>query len=306
MSTPFVQQPNLTAIALGYKNAQFIADQVSPRTPVGATNFKWTEFEAKDTFTIPNTLVGRKSRPNEVEFSAKENTDSVVDWGLEDPIPNADIEEARNNPAIDPQGRATMKLSELIALSREKRVADMVMNAGSYNHTETLSGTDKWNDPGSNLIEQISDALDTPLVRPNSLILGQKEATAMRRNASLVKAFNGSTGDVGMVPWEFIRELFEIENIMVGASRYNTANKGQDMSLSRLWSGGASLLYINPIAALRDDVTFSLTAEHGERVAMTREDSDIGLRGGVRVRVGESVKEVLVAKEAGYYFNGVL
>ena len=36
---------------------------------------------------------------------------------------------------------------------------------------------------------------------------------------------------------------------------------------------------------------------------MTRED--IGLRGGVRVRVGESVKEVLVA-EAGYYFNSVL
>src|SRR5690554_1952957 len=306
MPAPFVEQQRLTAIALGFKNEQFIADQVMPRVPVGAANFKWTEFDAKDTFTIPNSLVGRKSRPNEVEFGATEHTSSVVDFGLEDAIPNSDIEEAKNNPAIDPEGRAAMKLTELILLGREKRVADMVMNVNNYNHSETLAGTDKWNDAGSNLIEQISDALDTPLVRPNTLVLGRAEATAMRRNASLVKAFNGSTGDTGMVPWEFIREMFELQNIIVGAGRYNTANKGQDMSIARLWSGGAALLYINPVAALRDDVTFGLTAEHGERVAATREDGDIGLRGGIRVRVGESVKEVLISKEAGFFFNAVL
>ncbi|EKE79715.1 hypothetical protein [Idiomarina xiamenensis] len=306
MSAPFVPQQRLTAIALGFKNAQFIADQVMPRTPVGSANFKWTEFRAKDTFTIPDSLVGRKSRPNEVEFGATEHTDSVVDFGLEDPIPNADIDEAKNNPAIDPEGRAAMKLAELIALGREKRVADKVMNVNNYNHSETLSGTDKWNAPESNLIEQISDAMDTPLVRPNTLVLGRTEATAMRRNLSLVKAFNGTNGDSGMVPWEFIRELFELENIIIGAARYNTANKGQDMSIERLWSGGASLLYINPIAALKDDVTFGMTAEHGERVAWTKPDENIGLRGGVRVRVGESVKEVVISKEAGFYFNAVL
>ncbi len=81
---PFPMDPKLTAIAIAYRNPDIalIADQVLPRTPTEAS-FKWLRYALADGFTVPDTKVGRKSTPNEVEFSATEVIDNVVDWGLD-------------------------------------------------------------------------------------------------------------------------------------------------------------------------------------------------------------------------------
>ncbi len=309
MANPFIPDERLTAIALGFKNGGFIADAVAPRMDTGGTStFKWTEYTPEDTFTIPNTLVGRKGKPNEVEFSATQKDDSVVDFGLSDAIPYEDVLKAQTHPAFDPEGRAAMKLSELVALDREKRVAERVMNASNYNHSEVVTGTDKWTDPNSKPIDQITDALQVPLVTPNTLVLGRNEAWALRKNPQIIRAFNGTTGSDGLVPLEFIREMFDLDEIIVGTSRYNSARKGQPMSLTQLWSGGASLIYKKPAAQLQDDITFMLTAEWGGKVASRKEldAGELGLRGGVKITVGDSVKEVLISKEAGYFLQGVV
>ena len=306
--TPFVPNEHLTAIALGFKNAQFIADLVAPRVEVFEETFKWTEYNTQDTFTIPNTMVGRKSRTNEVEFGATEHDDSVVDYGLSDVIPQADIKKAESHPAFDPKGRATMKLSELVSLGREKRVADFVMTAANYNHSEAVTSGDKWTDAGADVISQLGDALNTPLVRPNTMILGHEEAWALRKNKQLVKAIKGSEHGEGLVSLAAIAEMFELERILVGASRHNVKNPGQPMELQRLWQGGAALHYIKSAAQLKDDVTFMLTAGYQGKVAHEKmlEPGEVGIRGGVRVTVGDSVKEVPISKEAGYFLQGVI
>lgn len=306
--TPFVVDPKLTAIAIGYRNAQFIADLVAPRVQVPTEQFKWTEFESKDVFTIPNTLVGRKGRPNTVEFSATEKDGSVVDYGLSDEIPQSDIDAAQGNPAFDPEGRATTKLTELVGLAREKRVADIVMKAASYVHSESITGTDKWTDTASDPISQITDAINTPMVTPNVMVLGRMEALALRKNPQIVRAYNGTTGSDGLVPMSFIQQLFELDQIIIGASRYNTANKGKDMSLSSLWSGGVALLYRKDAAQLKDDVTFIITPEWQGKVAYRKvmEPGDLGLRGGVKITVGDTVNELVIANEAGYFLEGVI
>ncbi|MGL4938432.1 hypothetical protein [Shewanella sp.] len=309
MANPFVPDSRLTAIALGFRNAGFIADLVAPRVDVPTASFRWTEYKAEDTFTIPNTLVGRKGIPGKVEFSSSEKTDSVVDYGLSDDIPQEDIDKAAGHPSFyDPEGRAAMKLAELVALDREKRVSSLVMAAGSYDNKEVITGTDKWTDAASKPIEQITDAMASLLVTPNLLVLGKLEALALRRNAQILKAFHGNTSTDGLVPLEFIRELFGLERIMVGESRYNTARNGQPMALSNLWGGGVSLIYTKPAAQLQDDITFLLTAQWQGRVATRniKPAGQLGLRGGVEVVVGESVKEVLVSKASGYLLQGVV
>ncbi|MDO6575684.1 hypothetical protein [Staphylococcus pasteuri_A] len=39
---------------------------------------------------------------------------------------------------------------------------------------------------------------------------------------------------------------------------------------------------------------------------MTRQDDNIGLRGGVRVRVGESVNEQIVCDDVAYFLENVV
>lgn len=104
---PFVVDPVLTAIAVGYRNpaAALIADLVLPRVPVSAEKFKWTEYPLEEAFNVPDAKVGRRGRVQQLEFGGTDKTDSTDDYGLESPIPNSDIEAATIARA---EGRSTL------------------------------------------------------------------------------------------------------------------------------------------------------------------------------------------------------
>ena len=83
----FQINPALTAIAIAYRNRRLIADEVLPRVGVGKQEFKYRKYDLSEGFTVPNSRVSRTSRPNQVEFSAKELTDSTEDFALDAPVP---------------------------------------------------------------------------------------------------------------------------------------------------------------------------------------------------------------------------
>ena len=92
--TPFVVQARLTALAMTYVNEAFIADRVLPRLGVDSEQFKYSKYTLGDGFTIPDTRVGRKSTPNEIDWTATETADFTFAYGLQDRIPRADIRKA--------------------------------------------------------------------------------------------------------------------------------------------------------------------------------------------------------------------
>jgi len=306
-NAPFKTDPVRTAIALSYSNSEYIGDRVLPRIGVGAREYKYTVYNKKDRFTVPNTSVGRKGRVNEIEFGATELSGMVSDYGLEDPIPQADIDAARNTD-IDPISDATENLSDLIMLDREVRVARLVHTKANYTSKDTISGNDQWNDSAgtSDPIEQITEGLETPIIRPNTMVINGLASLALRRNPAILKAYNGAVGSSGIVPMSFIKELFELDEILVGRAKNNTANVGQDMTLSEVWGNHCALIYLNPQARPNRGITFGWTAQYKGRVAGTFEDRNIGLEGGTRVRVGEMVEERIVAKDAAYFLENVV
>lgn len=313
MNFPFQPAPQYTAIALAYQNKELIADQVLPRTEVTAREFKWDLRTKAESFTVPSTLVGRKGQPNEVEFTAVEQTSSVVDYGLQFLVPNEDIEAARSKPGLDPLGTHTEGTTNLILLDREKRVADLVFAAATYptGNKVTLSGTSQWSDfNNSDPVAAIMSAAEGMLMRPNTLVLGSQTAFQLRRHPKIIAAAfptGGNAAQGGVASWQAIADLLEVERILIGRAWINTAKPGQTPTMVRLWGKHAALLRISPMARVRgDDISFGMTAEYGTRVAYTRPDPDIGLRGGVRGKVGESVKELITAPDCGYFFENAV
>jgi hypothetical protein len=315
---PFVIQPYLTSVTLAYRNEALIADAVLPRIPVESPIFKYSIYNKGDAFTVPDTLVARKGKVNEIDWGATEVTSQVEDHGLEDPIPFRDILAAEGVPStpINPEARSTELLSDLIALDREKRAAALVFNPASYatGNTEDLSvdaGLTQFSNytlaAGSSPIPLITAAMDGMLMRPNTLVLGRQVATALAQNPWIIKAFNANLGDSGIVPMEFIKMLFGLKDIFVGEGWINTSKKGKAPTMARVWGKSAALIRIDPLVqSTVGGVTFGFTAEWGTRVAGTQQDPDIGLRGGTRVRVGESLKEVIVATDAGFLFENAI
>lgn len=301
---PFPINPALTSIALAYGNEKFIADAVLPRTPVGAMEFKYTKYSLGDSFTIPNTKVGRKGKPGEVEFGADEATASVEDYGLELPVPHRDIEAAAGR--FDPLGRGTELLTELVQLDREKRVADMVFATATYG-ANTAAAAKKYTDATSDPVKEVMSILDGMVMRPNVGVIGRAGYTALVQHPKIIAAYN-RTGEAGYgkVPLKFIADLFELDEILVGEGWYNSAKPGKTPTMVRLWGASLALMVRNKNVSTVGGVSFGYTAEWGNRVAGNWDDKDIGLRGGVRVRVGESVKELVIASDLGYLLTAVV
>jgi hypothetical protein len=306
--TPFPIDPVMTSIVIAYRNSKLIADEVLPRQPVGKVEFKWLKHKLSEGFTIPNTLVGRKGQPNKVSFSATEETDSCSDYGLEDSIPQSDIDNAPAN--YNPKNRSAEGLMDLVLLDREVRTSDLVFNADSYatGYKTALSGSDQLNDfVASDPIALFMDSLDSMIMRGNIAVMGRAVFSKLAVHPKIVKAVHGNAGDAGIATKRQIAELFELEDILVGEAYLNTAKKGEDVALSRVWGKHIALLYRDRMAGPNNNrMSFGFTAQYGRRVAGSEPDSKIGLRGGQRIVVGETVKEVITADMLGYFIQNAV
>ena len=167
-TTAFAVNPQLTAIAMAYRNQaiSFIADEVLPRVQT-AKKFNYSVYDVGQGYSVPNTLVGRASEPAQVDFTGTAITDEVLDYGLDDLLPLDEVEAFASMPKpasggpMSPQEASTMYLQGLILLDREVRVAARVFNTASYAGTNvaTLSGTSQWSDyVNSNPLAVIPDA----------------------------------------------------------------------------------------------------------------------------------------------------
>lgn len=304
---PFPVDARLTAIALAYRNPDIalIADDVLPRTPTDA-EFKWMKYDLAQGYSVPDTKVGRKSAPNEVEFNATEQTDKTDDHGLDDLVPNTDIND--DNQGVDPLGSSTMYLTGLVRLAREIRAAGVVFNTASYvaANRQTLAGASQWSHVDSNPVDAILAALDVPVMRPNVATFGQATWTKLRQHQKLVQAIKGTAQGAGAVSRQEFIDFFELQALYIGAGFVNTAKKGQAATMGRCWGKHAAFTYRDRAAGPQAGVTFGFTANHGDLKAIQIPEPKVGVEGSVRVRVYERVKEVVCAPDVGYYFQNAV
>ena len=310
VTTPFPVNPVLTGVALAYANGRMIADEVSPRRPVGGEQFKYYKHLLGDAMTVPDTTVGRKSMPTEVEFALEEVDASTVDYGLDDVVPNKDIETAKLIPGFDPLNTATENLTDILVLSREVRVAGTIFNTANYNAANklTLAGTDRWDDyDHSDPIDDHKAALDACVIRPTVAVYGRKTWSKLCSHPKILAAVGKLNTGGGIARRQEVADLFELDEILVGESWVNIAKPGQAVNRARVWGNHASLLVRDKLADFQNKrPTFSVTAQWGGRIAGSLPEPKIGLRGSVRVRVGESVRELVIADDLGFMFENAV
>ncbi len=302
---PFPVQADRVAIAIAYRNKRYIAGAVLPPVPVARVEFSYSRFDLSQGFTVPNTLAGRRSRPNEITFDATEEKGATQDYALDDPIPSIDIDNAPQN--YDPIAHAVMMMTDLILLNREMRVAAKVFNSITYpaSNKVQLSGTSQWSDyTNSDPIGDIENGINKLIIRPNVLVLGRDTYGKLKSHPRVVKALHGPLSEEGFAKRQELAELFELDQVLVGESWLNVAKKGHSAVMQQVWGPHAALLYLDPqLKSARGGATFGFSAEYGIRLAGSTPDKDIGMRGGQRVRVGESVAEVIACPDLGYFIQ---
>lgn len=314
---PFQADPVLTALAISYRNPAmaYVADDFLPRTPVPGERFGWTRFPVGQSVTVPETRVGRTGKPTRIEFQSTRETSEVMDYGLDTPIPQTDVNQAAALRAqgltiVNPTQVATNTLSDLILVDREVRAAAIGQNPANYapGNAITLPPASMFDDyQNSDPIKTIQGAIKSHRFYPyNTMTMGYSTFVALQSHPKIVNAVKGNVTGSGIVSREELRQLFSMDKLLVGMAIVNTARPGQAPVLTRVWGQVLALTYVNPGANVDNPTTFGLTAEFGTRIAGTLPDPDIGVRGGIRVRVGEQVRELVTAPDAGYLIQGTV
>lgn len=317
MAAEFSVDASLTSIAIAYRNKALIGDMILPRVPVNTKAFEYGVMNASQNITIIDTNVGRRSKPNEVDYTMQTTVAKCEDQALDAPVPYNDIEEyqaalARGTTAPrDIDGQKVEQVQNIIDLRREKRVADLVYGAANYGsgNKATLSGTSQWSDfTNSDPLTAMLNVLDAMYWRPNSLVMGNDVWAKLRLHPKVSAALypQGGNASVATAPVQDtsgLAAVLGIQNVYIGQSFLNTAKPGQAISNARVW-GKHALFFTkdDSIRTTEGGITLGVTAEFGPRIAGRIMDPDMGMRGGYRVRSGECVKEVLLCPDTAYLF----
>lgn len=315
----FPRDPYLTAIAIAYRNdaAKLIADGVFPRSGVGKVTFGYTSYPDGQSYTVPDTQVGERSQLPEVTLKGTPQTAKVVDQGLRMFLTADDISQAPKT--VDPRGKATEFLTDLVLLGREVRAASLAFDPLQYDadHKVDLSaninakgaGYYQWDqDPSthadSNPVTFMAEYIENATVRPNVVVFGHRPWLKFSTHPKVVSAALGNSGNSGRATRERVAELLEVDEVLVGRAFVNIVKPGKTPVVARTWGNHALAFYRDLSVTTAGGITFGLTAEFGTRIAGSKA-ADIGLRGGQEIRSGESVKEIIIAPKACMFFQNV-
>ena len=313
-AAPFETQRQYTNVAMAVMVPGTIADEVCPRIP-SPYKFAFTKMDQGDRLSAPDSRASRAGRVGEIEFGSTDQQDSTEDWALACPVPSRDVEEARaQRLPYDPLAEATDALAMVMKINREIRVAKLVQTPANYptGKKVTLVGNSQWSSNSSDPQTAILDAMDAPLVRPNTLVMGQQVWTKLRQHPKIVEAINmsGAGDDArGAVAARQVAELFELEHVLIGRAQYQTANRGQNEAFSYIWGKHAALLHINrSLSGMRSMMpSFCFTAEAMPMEVGTFMDTMRGIgQGTTFVKASESCKELVSWSDAGYLWQNAV
>lgn len=307
---PFQSTPEQLAVAIGYKNAELIADKLMPRARVAKQKFKWHEFNERDGFGATDDKIGRKSAPNQLSFGSKERVGETQDRGYTTIIPFNDEKDIAGDGLPRIVNRSTQLITRTIHNRREARVSDIVTSADNYTHKVDVATAKRFSNVEYNPIPEMIEYLNTPIMRPNTAVFGQKAWSSFRTNPFVVSAALGNSGQAGAASREAVRDLLEVRDVLVGSAFVDVAKPGpgKKAQLQRIWGPHAAFLYLDDLGGDEDQevLTWGFTAQYENWVTGSRELPGIGLRGATEVKCGESVEEIVAAKGAGFLMRNVI
>jgi hypothetical protein len=295
----------LSNLSIKYRNSDMIWPEVLPVIKVNKRSDKFTKYNKEDSFREVNDAIGPKSDANEVDWGVSTDNYSVKDHALADYVPIEEIENA--DTPISPEVDTNDFLNMVLDVNQEKRVAAVVFAAATYptGNKVQLSGTGQWGGSADAPINDILTAIETCFMRANTLVFGVDAWLKFRQLPEIldaVKAVAGASLKGGMASASEVAQLFEVERVIVGRSRYITSKEGQPTTYARLWGKHCAALHVLQSPGIKS-VTFGATFSEQLRMTQRAFDAKKGVKGAHYIKTGWNSDEKIIASDLGYFIQ---
>lgn len=243
--------PVLTNLAVGYKNAEFVAEKIFPQVYTDTEGVQvpvfgkgsFVEYDTKRAVGAASNVITLDS-PNYLPVVLEEHDLSVgVDYR----------EKAESK--FDEQAKATRRATKGVQLRQEIETATLLQNKSVYQsgHSKDLASATQWSADSSNPLMDIETARETVRaacgVRPGVLVVGASVLSALKRHPELIKAL-GANERKTLLTVDQLKNLLELDDIIVGqAVSAPAANK----ATKDVWGKFASLIVRPPLVSDGND-----------------------------------------------------
>lgn len=299
-------QPELTGIALAYRNENCIADKVLPKVQVGKLSFQYRKFDKGTFLTLEDTKVGEKGMPQRIETKARLITDTLDEHALEDVIAVSRKNEIEKD-SLNSSEILTAQLTDCLKLRREVELANIMTNTANYEgNFKSLSSSEKISSSSSDAAKIIMSAMDAVLKKPNKMVLSRRAFTALRQNPSILAGVNKNSSTQGVASLEGIKDLFDLDEILIGESVANTSKKKDALNIQACWQNDIVLLHVDKNATNKYGVSFGYNAFKDDITIMSYFDGRIGSQGAEVYKAYMSEKYIISCPECGYLLKDVI
>ncbi len=316
---PYLFDPNdahinqaLSDISIKYKNEDTIWRDVMPVVPVGKLSDRYYVWDEGTDFNQADDTMSANGNADEILMEYADDSYSCRPYALAGWVPVELIENA--DDALKPLSAMLENIRTQLENRQEVRVANLAFTNANYavGFRATLSGTSQWSDyTNSDPINALLNAMDIPLQRPNTLVLGAETWRVLRQHPKVVASvfpMGGQATRGGVITETGLQALLGsegIEKVVIGRRRVNTANIGQTPTLARAWGKHASLIYTSPRPSL-ESASFGYTFAESISAPVRDFDKKRGQKGSEYVKDGWNVDVKITAQKSGYFFENAV
>lgn len=222
----------------------YIASRVMPVFEASAASGKFGKLRLEDLIARSGMKTSRAPGGgyNRDEHKFTDASFATDEHGHEVPV---DRREAKLYKSyFDAEMVATKKAYETVLSSQEQRVADLLFNATTFASQKSTVSTE-WSTaatatPISDVETAVNAVADRTGIWPNALVINRKVFRNLRNVAEIIDRVNssgaGSPSKPSDITTAMLAQVFDLDYILVAGNYKNTADKGQNASLSQIWS----------------------------------------------------------------------
>lgn len=303
-----------------YRNNEMIAGAIMPVIKVGKRSDKVASVPfGTGMSNVDTKLAGqRATMPPELDWSVtSRGTYLVEDYGLVSFIPSDSVTNA--DAPFEVRQTTAEVLGDTLDLGQELIVKTVVTTTGSYASgysTTIASASAQWDNSNSDPADAMRSYRKKILKAPGTklvCVLGHDVFIALQKHPKVIAAFYGraSTGEgatPSVIAEKQLAVLFNVDEVVVGRAKYNSANDGQTVSMADIWSNMAAILTVqtrpSPVR----------TNGFGYQFRYNNEAMDVqfipwligGVRGGEYCKVTHSTQAFVTSPYSGYLVLNVL
>lgn len=243
----------LTSISVKYMQdtSAFIADKVFPTVPVAKQSDRYFKYLKEDWFRddARERALGTESAGGDYDI------DNTPTYFCKKYAFHKDVFEedrANSDDPLTPDQDATEFVVDKILLNKENNWANTYFKAGvwaqDYEGAASAASGKKifWDnysasDPIKDIDSMATAMQETTGKRPNTLVIGRQVYDALRQHPDILDRIKYT--QTGIITSQLIAELFDVDRLLVANAIQNTAQKGQNASMSFIMGKHALLCY---------------------------------------------------------------